>query len=385
MATLSRCKRSDMHSAGLILLTLLLGLSAWFEGVSLSAYTFPTVSTRLLARSDSGSSTSRLKPGPLRRNMLVSRTSRPTVTCSADRVGDGDLSSESIKPMRILLIVEPTPFNYISGYANRFQETLRAFRKLTDDVFTIFTPDRSLSTAPKDFMGYAIETVRGFELYWYNHVTLTLDIKGKIRDLISAHNPDLIHVTMPSVVVFPSLFWAKLFNKPVVISYHTDLLGYARTYANFPGAHVLAKLLVKLPLLLADLILCTSPQLQQQLTDLGVKDVRVWRKGVNTEVILDYFLLEPRISPCFPKLFAPNHFNKEARKGLQFEGISDGPILLYVGRLGKEKKLDRLKPVLDAILNSTLVFVGTGPHEAELRHLFEGCRVKFMGPMTGRR
>jgi hypothetical protein len=28
------------------------------------------------------------------------------------------------KPLKILLLVEPTPFNYVSGYANRFKEML---------------------------------------------------------------------------------------------------------------------------------------------------------------------------------------------------------------------------------------------------------------------
>jgi hypothetical protein len=223
------------------------------------------------------------------------------------------------QPLKILLVVEPTPFNYISGYANRFQETLRALRKYTNDVVSIFTPDKNSdsyatgSTGSEEipnqpitnqFLGFPIQTVRGFELFWYPQVTLTLDMRGTLRRLMHSFDPDIVHITMPSVVVFPALLWAKLQNKPVVISYHTDLIKYAQTYAQFPGSYTLSKWVVKLPLMCADLVLCTSPQLQQELSTLlnedcsilrmlgwgrdqcsgMIPDVCVWQKGVNTEV-----------------------------------------------------------------------------------------------------
>ena len=41
-------------------------------------------------------------------------------------ISDDDIPPlKSGKPLRILLLVEPTPFNYVSGYANRFKEMLK--------------------------------------------------------------------------------------------------------------------------------------------------------------------------------------------------------------------------------------------------------------------
>lgn len=47
------------------------------------------------------------------------------------------------KPLKVLLLVEPTPFTYISGYANRFKEMLTYLKEAGDDVH-ILTPDETI-------------------------------------------------------------------------------------------------------------------------------------------------------------------------------------------------------------------------------------------------
>jgi hypothetical protein len=61
-------------------------------------------------------------------------------------------------PLKILLLVEPTPFNYVSGYANRFKEMLKFLHKAGDKV-EVLTPDKD-PNPPKDFMGFPITTNR---------------------------------------------------------------------------------------------------------------------------------------------------------------------------------------------------------------------------------
>ena len=66
-------------------------------------------------------------------------------------------------------------------------------------------------------------------------------------------------------------------------------------------------------------------------------------------------------------------------------GQSDAPLLIYIGRLGKEKKIERLKPVIEALPRCRLAIVGSGPAEAELRKLFQDNKnVVFTGPMSGK-
>jgi len=54
-----------------------------------------------------------------------------------------------------------------------------------------------------------------------------------------------------------------------------------------------------------------------------------------------------------------------------------------VGRLGSEKRLDRLKVVLDRVPGTRLALVGSGPAEKQLKELFRGYPVVFTGALQG--
>ena len=54
-----------------------------------------------------------------------------------------------------------------------------------------------------------------------------------------------------------------------------------------------------------------------------------------------------------------------------------------MGRLGSEKRLDRLKSVLDQVPGSRLALIGLGPAEDQLKEYFKDYPVVFPGPMTG--
>lgn len=47
-------------------------------------------------------------------------------------------------PMKVLLVVEPSPFSYVSGYTNRFQEMLKQMKEAGDDgTFACSTAKKS--------------------------------------------------------------------------------------------------------------------------------------------------------------------------------------------------------------------------------------------------
>lgn len=193
-------------------------------------------------------------------------------------------------PLKILLLVEPTPFNYISGYANRFKEMLN-YLAIAGDKVAILTPDPT-KNPPKQYNGFPITSVRGFEFVLYNQVTLSFDLRFNIPKLIKEFQPDLIHVSTPSALICPAVVWAKLYNIPLVMSYHTHFPEYAKAYASqLPGSLALANWLVKLYHDCADLTLCTSPQLKQQLESAGIRRVDVWQKGINTKVSFSFLIM----------------------------------------------------------------------------------------------
>jgi sulfoquinovosyltransferase len=102
-------------------------------------------------------------------------------------------------PRRVCLMVEPTPFTHVSGYANRFKEMLKFLRKAGDDV-DILTVDNKTPAKklPKQSYGYPIRHTQGFTFPLYNQISLTCDLpEMKGAQIIEKFKPDLIHVTSP--------------------------------------------------------------------------------------------------------------------------------------------------------------------------------------------
>ena len=102
-------------------------------------------------------------------------------------------------PRKICLMVEPTPFTHVSGYANRFKEMLKFLSKAGDDVEVLTvdskTPAKEL---PKESFGYKIHHTLGFTFPLYNQISLTLDLpEMKGAQILDKLKPDLIHVTSP--------------------------------------------------------------------------------------------------------------------------------------------------------------------------------------------
>ena len=103
------------------------------------------------------------------------------------------------KPRKIALMVEPTPFTHVSGYANRFNEMLRYLSKAGDKVRVLTVDGKTdQEKLPTDAHGYKIEHTQGFTFPLYNHITLTFDLpEMKGAKLLEKFKPDLIHVTSP--------------------------------------------------------------------------------------------------------------------------------------------------------------------------------------------
>ena len=235
---------------------------------------------------------------------------------------------------RVALLVEPTPFTHVSGYSNRFKETLRYLQAGGDDV-EVLTPDDT-SDRPADFLGMPIRYVRSFRLFCYKQVQLTIDLGLKGYAALKRFRPTLIHAVTPGIFVVPAIVYARLLDVPLVISYHTHLPFYAEKYVRLRGLRELivafSKWFVPATLNWADVALTPSPQLKAQLEELGCKRVEVWRKGIDVDVF----------SPTF------NDDNQQMRMALS-GGQPEAPLLLYVGRLGQEKSIHLLRAVLDGI------------------------------------
>jgi sulfoquinovosyltransferase len=128
-------------------------------------------------------------------------------------------SEVSSKPRRIALFVEPSPFAYVSGYKNRFQNFIRYLREMGDEVMVVTTHEG----VPQEFYGAKLIGSRSFPCPWYQKVPLSLALSPRIISEVANFKPDIIHASSPGIMVFGALIIAKLLCVPLVMSYHTHV------------------------------------------------------------------------------------------------------------------------------------------------------------------
>jgi glycosyltransferase involved in cell wall biosynthesis len=258
--------------------------------------------------------------------------------------------------MRIALFTE-TFLPKVDGIVTRLRHTVEHLQRNGDQVL-IFSPDGGLT----EYKGAKIYGVSAFPLPMYPELKLALP-RPSIGRALEEFEPDIIHVVNPAVLGLGGLYYAKAMQIPLVASYHTHLPQYLQHY----GLAILEGFLwelIKASHNQADLNLCTSTAMMQELTSHGIERVDLWQRGVDTE------------------MFQPHLTSMEMRSRLS-QGHPESPLLLYVGRLGAEKEIDRIKPVLEAIPNARLALVGDGPHRQALEQHFTGTPTNFVGYLQG--
>ncbi|MEB3339144.1 MAG: glycosyltransferase [Leptolyngbyaceae bacterium] len=259
--------------------------------------------------------------------------------------------------MRIALFTE-TFLPKVDGIVTRLRHTVEHLQRFGDQVL-IVSPDGGLT----EYKGAEIYGVSGFPLPLYPELKLALP-RPAIREVLERFQPDLIHVVNPAVLGVAGLYYGKSLNIPLMASYHTHLPQYLQHYGLGMLEGVLWELL-KAMHNQADLNLCTSTARVEELMGHGIERVDLWQRGVDTET------------------FQPHLASAEMRSHLS-QGNPDSPLLLYVGRLGAEKEIDRIKPVLEAIPGARLALVGDGPYRQELEKHFAGTPTHFVGYLGGK-
>ncbi|CAN1134426.1 Sulfoquinovosyl transferase SQD2 [Linum perenne] len=135
-------------------------------------------------------------------------------------------SEANSRPRRIALFVEPSPFAYVSGYKNRFQNFIRYLREMGDEVMVVTTHEG----VPQEFYGAKLIGSRSFPCPWYQKVPLSLALSPRIISEVARFKPDIIHASSPGIMVFGALAIAKMLCVPIVMSYHTHVPVYIPRY-----------------------------------------------------------------------------------------------------------------------------------------------------------
>ena len=317
----------------------------------------------------------------------------PDETESSSSPIEGANDEEKDRKWQIAVLCEPNPITYMSGQASRFRLLLEHFSNHCHDTheLQLITAEAVHPSPPRDcFDGkIPIHYTLGYCPPMYNTATLSLDITLKsLRVLFPFRGKpkvDLIHVSSPGNFLLPAIVASQLYQIPLLMSYHTHLPLYARSYVPPPWNGPVERLAWWANLVqhwFADLTLVTSPQMAAEFREhygsfAPSVPIRVWKKGVDTT------------------RFHPDHRDGPMRTRMTGGGNPDDFLLVYIGRLGKEKQVEDLRDVLEELnrlctdpegrrrCTVRLCIVGDGPHEEFLRNHFEGTPTVFLGRLDG--
>lgn len=174
--------------------------------------------------------------------------------------------------------------------------------------------------------------------------------------------PDIVHLVNPALLGISGLHRAREAGVPVVASYHTDLPGYLEKY-NLTAFRDFVWNYFRWLHNQADLNLCPTRFIRRQLADHGFERLEIWGRGVDSHV------------------FTPERRSLIALK--LTNGHINAPLLLYVGRLAVEKRVEVLRPLLTELPDVRLAIVGDGPERGRLEALFAGTNTVFTGYLRG--
>lgn len=188
-------------------------------------------------------------------------------------------------------------------------------------------------------------------------------LNGALHDL-AAWSPDVVHSQCEFSTFAPARQLAKAAGAPLLHTYHTVYEDYTHYFS--PSRRMgrcLAQLFTRSICAACDAVIAPTQKIQWLLTGYGVRcPVEVIPTGLD----LDRFAAQP---------------DPALRAALDLP--SDEPVLLYLGRLAKEKNIAELIGALPQIDRGVLLIVGDGPErpvlEAQTQALGVARRVRFAG------
>ena len=262
--------------------------------------------------------------------------------------------------MRIAIVTEVF-LPKIDGVVTRLTRTLDQLAAMGHDVI-IFAP----GNPPDTYAGFPVYKLPSLSFWVYPEIKFAVPpvrFWKQIRDF----DPDVIHAVNPIWTAALGVFAAKRDAYPLVCSYHTnvpdyvDALGIGWTRKMATGA-------IRWLHNQAQVNLCTSDPMITKASAMGIERLTLWPKAVDTEG------------------YHPSKTSMRARSQLT-DNHPDAPLVTYIGRISKEKDLERLNNVMVLVRNQVpgarLGIVGGGPHLQKLQESFDPSFTTFTGYLSG--
>ncbi|MDO5618939.1 glycosyltransferase family 4 protein [Kocuria sp.] len=259
--------------------------------------------------------------------------------------------------MRIALYTEVF-LPKIDGVVTRILRSLEQLEALGHEV-VVFAP----GNPPSSHAGHTVVPVRSVSFKpWYPEIKLGLPT-ARIATTMADFRPDLVHAVNPVWLAAYGVLAARRRDLPLLSSFHTDVPHYADAL----GLHMLrhpSETWLRWLHNQSEVNLCTSGPMVERARSVGVRDVDLWPKAVDTVT------------------YHPSRADRALRNRLT-NGNPTDPLIVYVGRVSKEKNLDQLIEPMRRLPGARLAIVGSGPHKEHLEKQFAGTNTVFTGYMSG--
>jgi phosphatidylinositol alpha 1,6-mannosyltransferase len=254
--------------------------------------------------------------------------------------------------MRIAVVTEAF-LPQVNGVTNSVLRLLEFCKREGHDVLIIAPESEG---APSEYLGYKIKHVPSISMKKLIPMAVP---KKYLEPLLEGFQPDVIHLASPIFLGHYVARIAKRAGIPTVSVYQTDIAGFARHYGLTIAHNTLKKWVSRIHQA-SDITLAPSKWACRDLEQSGVKNVRLWKRGVD--------LVN----------FTPSRRDELLRANIC--GGHDKFIVGYVGRLANEKRIEDLA-ILDQQPHIKLVIVGEGPAAPRLRKELPNAR--FVGYQSG--
>lgn len=262
--------------------------------------------------------------------------------------------------MRIAIVTEVF-LPKIDGVVTRLTRTLDQLAAMGHEV-RIFATGK----APDTYAGFQVTRIPSLSLWVYPEIKFGLPSWNFFRE-IRDFDPDVIHAVNPIWTAALGVFAAQRDAVPLVASFHTNVPEYVDALG-IGWTRPLTEAALKYLHNQAAVNLCTSGPMVDTAREVGIRNVKLWPKAVDTET------------------YHPSRATAEMRTRLT-DGNPEAPLLTYIGRVSKEKDLKRLNNVMRLVRaecdDARLAIVGDGPFLNELKETFDPSFTVFTGYLSG--
>lgn len=255
-------------------------------------------------------------------------------------------------------------FNEINGVALTSRK-LHAISKAEHFDITFIT---AYKEHVSDSHRHNFEPILSFALPEYEEITINIPHFLDMLEYCDAQNFDVIYAATPGVVGIYAFFIARILHTPYVTTFHTDFPEYVGKYS---GDHFFKEHIWNAFALLlngSQRVLSPSKAYRKLMVENGVKKkkIELFTRGI------DHARFNPSHAyRLFWKQFDPTY---DAQK-----------VVLFVGRLGKEKNLDLFLQVAKLFESNDAIrffIVGDGPYREQIE-ILKGSNVFLTGFLEG--